>query len=101
MTDRPSWKDYFTEIVQVTAKRSPCNRLKVGCIIVKDRRIISTSYNGYLPNCNPNISIFSLEYLIDKNIIAALPTKFCSFTNPTCDKILLSEECSLLSPITK
>ena len=47
MTDRPSWKDYFTEIVQVT-KRSPCNRLKVGCILVKDNRIISQGYNGFI-----------------------------------------------------
>lgn len=56
MTDRPSWKDYFTEIVQVTAKRSPCNRLKVGCILVKDNRIISQGYNGFISGL-PHISI--------------------------------------------
>lgn len=56
MTERPSWKDYFTEIVQVTATRSPCNRLKVGCILVKDNRIISQGYNGFISGL-PHISI--------------------------------------------
>ena len=45
--DRPSWDDYFKEIVQVTAKRSSCSRLKVGCILVKDNRIIAQGYNGF------------------------------------------------------
>lgn len=48
---RPSWNEYFKEIVQVTAKRSPCDRLHVGCILVKDNRIISQGYNGFLPGC--------------------------------------------------
>ena len=46
---RPSWEEYFKDIVECTAKRSPCNRLKVGCLIVKDNRIIATGYNGFLP----------------------------------------------------
>ena len=53
---RLSWDQYFSEIVKVTAKRSPCDRLKVGCILVKDNRIISQGYNGFLPGC-PHKSI--------------------------------------------
>lgn len=49
--DRPSWNKYFKELVLVTAKRSSCKRLHVGCILVKDNRIISQGYNGYLPGC--------------------------------------------------
>ena len=49
--DRPSWDEYFKEIVQVTSKRSPCKRLQVGCLLVKDNRIISQGYNGFLPGC--------------------------------------------------
>lgn len=56
MSNRPSWNDYFKEIVQVTSKRSPCERLQVGCILVKDNRIVSQGYNGFLPGC-PHISI--------------------------------------------
>lgn len=49
--DRPDWDTYFKEIVQVTSKRSPCERLRVGCLLVKDNRIISQGYNGFLPGC--------------------------------------------------
>tara|TARA_B110000444_G_C18354661_1_gene373302 strand:- start:21 stop:431 length:411 start_codon:yes stop_codon:yes gene_type:complete len=56
MENRPDWNSYFKEIVQVTSKRSPCDRLKVGCLIVKDNRIISQGYNGFLPGC-PHKSI--------------------------------------------
>jgi len=48
---RPSWDEYFKEIVQVTAKRSPCKRLQVGCLLVHNNRIISQGYNGFLPGC--------------------------------------------------
>jgi dCMP deaminase len=47
--ERPSWNEYFKEIVQITSKRSSCERLKVGCLIVKENRIISQGYNGFLP----------------------------------------------------
>jgi dCMP deaminase len=53
---RPSWDDYFKEIVQVTAKRSPCERLHVGCVLVLEHRIVSQGYNGFLPGCE-HISI--------------------------------------------
>ena len=53
---RPCWDDYFKEIVCVTAKRSSCHRLKVGCVLVKDNRIIAQGYNGFLPGC-PHKSI--------------------------------------------
>ncbi len=46
---RPTWDQYFKEIVQVTATRSPCERLHVGCLLVRDNRIISQGYNGFLP----------------------------------------------------
>ena len=53
---RPTWDQYFKNIVQVTSTRSPCERLKVGCLLVKDNRIISQGYNGFLPGC-PHTSI--------------------------------------------
>ena len=54
--NRLSWDEYFKEIVSVTKNRSPCERLQVGCILVKDNRIISQGYNGFLPGC-PHESI--------------------------------------------
>jgi len=43
---RPSWDKYFMEIAKLVATRSTCLRRKVGAVIVKDRHILSTGYNG-------------------------------------------------------
>lgn len=43
---RPSWDEYFSEICRFLAKRSTCLRRNVGAIIVKDKRILATGYNG-------------------------------------------------------
>ena len=54
-TERPDWDHYFMEIAMVVARRSNCSRRHVAAVIVKDRRIISTGYNGTprgLKNCN-------------------------------------------------
>ena len=56
MTTRLNWDEYFSKIVSVTAERSSCERLHVGCLLVKDNRIISQGYNGFLPGC-PHTSI--------------------------------------------
>ncbi|RKZ23224.1 cytidine deaminase [bacterium] len=44
--DRPSWDEYFMEITELVAKRSTCLRRKVGAVVVKDKRILTTGYNG-------------------------------------------------------
>ncbi len=44
--ERPSWDDYFISIAWVVASRSNCLRRSVGAIIVADKRIVSTGYNG-------------------------------------------------------
>ena len=54
--NRLSWDEYFKKIVLVTKERSPCERLQVGCLLVKDNRIISQGYNGFLPGA-PHESI--------------------------------------------
>ena len=43
---RPSWDEYFMNITKLAAQRSTCLRRKVGAILVRDKRIISTGYNG-------------------------------------------------------
>lgn len=43
---RPSWDEYFMEIAKLTSQRSNCIKRRVGCIIVKDKRILSLGYNG-------------------------------------------------------
>jgi len=46
MEGRPSYDEYFMEMAHVVAKRSTCLRRKVGAILVKDKHILSTGYNG-------------------------------------------------------
>ena len=46
MKKRPSYDEYFMEMAYVIAKRSTCLRRKVGAILVKDKHILSTGYNG-------------------------------------------------------
>ncbi len=44
--ERPSWDEYFMEITHLVARRSTCLRRKVGAVLVKDRNILATGYNG-------------------------------------------------------
>lgn len=52
--ERPDWDRYFMDIAHVVARRGNCRRRQVAAVIVRDRRIISTGYNGTprgIPNC--------------------------------------------------
>lgn len=44
--DRPTWDEYFMQMADFAAKRTTCLRRAVGAVIVKDRRILATGYNG-------------------------------------------------------
>ena len=52
---RLEWDEYFMSIALLASQRSPCHRLHVGSVIVKDNRLISMGYNGYIPGA-PHIS---------------------------------------------
>ena len=43
---RPTWDEYFLSIALLVSKRSTCLRRKVGAVLVKDKRILATGYNG-------------------------------------------------------
>ncbi len=44
--DRPTWDEYFLSIAELVSKRSTCLRRSVGAVLVKDKRILATGYNG-------------------------------------------------------
>ncbi|MFQ6677702.1 MAG: cytidine/deoxycytidylate deaminase family protein [Fidelibacterota bacterium] len=53
--NRISWEKYFLNIAKEVATRSTCDRKNVGAVIVRDKMILSTGYNGSirgLPHCN-------------------------------------------------
>lgn len=55
MDRRASWDDYFMNIARVVASRATCDRKHVGAVLVRDRTILSTGYNGSirgLPHCS-------------------------------------------------
>lgn len=52
---RPNWDEYFMQIAELVAKRSTCLRRKVGAVLVREKRILCTGYNGPpqgLPHCS-------------------------------------------------
>jgi len=46
--DPVPWDDYFMSIAFLASMRSPCARLRVGSVVVKDHRIIAMGYNGFI-----------------------------------------------------
>ena len=53
--EKLDWNEYFMSIAFLISSRSNCHRLNVGSVIIKDNRILSAGYNGFLPNA-PHIS---------------------------------------------
>ena len=52
---RPDWDQYFMQLASLAAQRSNCMKRRVGCVLVREKRVISTGYNGTprnLKNCN-------------------------------------------------
>jgi len=48
---RPSWDEYFMALAKVVSIRSTCSSRHTGCVIVRDKQILSTGYNGSMPGC--------------------------------------------------
>lgn len=52
---RPTWDHYFMTLASLAARRSNCMRRQVGCVLVREKRVMSTGYNGtprHITNCN-------------------------------------------------
>ena len=56
-SERIDWDKYFMSIAILGSIRSSCNRLHVGCVIVKNNRTVSMGYNGFLPGALHNSRI--------------------------------------------
>jgi dCMP deaminase len=72
---RISWNEYFMSVAELVSRRSSCKKLNVGCVLVKDKRIISTGYNGHLPG-QPHVSM-----IVDNHELATVHAE----QNAICD----------------
>ena len=73
------WDRDFIEIAKIISEHSTCCRKKVGCVIVKDRRIISTGYNGTpsgMKHCNERFKIKDIESPIFMELHHKFATKY-------------------------
>ncbi len=46
---RPAWDTYFLKLAMLVSERATCPRMHCGCVLVRDKRILSTGYNGSIP----------------------------------------------------
>lgn len=58
---RPSWDEYFLKLAFLVAERSTCRRHHVGAIIVRDKRILTTGYNGAPSGCKDCLELGCLR----------------------------------------
>lgn len=49
MAKRPQWDEYFLKLAMLASERATCPRLHCGCVLVKDKEVVSTGYNGSIP----------------------------------------------------
>jgi dCMP deaminase len=88
LNERLSWDEYFMSTAILLSSRSTCNRLHVGCVLVKDKRIISGGYNGFLAGA-PHESIIVDNHEIatvhaEQNAIADCASRGVSVNGATC-----------------
>jgi len=74
--NRPDWDEYFFAIAQTVSSRSTCYRNKVGAVIVKDKEIISTGYNG-APSYQKNCLEMGFCYRDKNNILSGTSLERC------------------------
>lgn len=61
MKERPDWDVYFLEIASLVATRSTCRRRQVGAVLVRDKRVLTTGYNGAPANLKHCLDIGCLR----------------------------------------
>jgi dCMP deaminase len=49
MAHRPNWDEYFLKLAMLASERATCPRMHCGCVLVKDKNVIATGYNGSIP----------------------------------------------------
>lgn len=90
---RPDWDEYFMEIAHVVAKRSTCIRRQIGAVIVKDRRILTTGYNGAprgLAHCTDSACLRD-----EMGIISGTRHELCRALHSEMNAIIQAAQCGV------
>jgi dCMP deaminase len=88
MDKRPTVDEYFMEIAEVVAKRSTCLRNHVGAVIVRDKRILSTGYNGAPRNLEHCLDIGCIR--MQHNIASGTRHEMCRAVHAEQNAIIQS-----------
>ncbi|MCL7412253.1 MAG: cytidine/deoxycytidylate deaminase family protein [ANME-2 cluster archaeon] len=88
MVQRPTLDEYFMEIARVVAKRSTCLRNQVGAVIVLDKRILSTGYNGAPRNLQHCLDIGCIRQ--QQNIASGTRHELCRAVHAEQNAIIQS-----------
>jgi dCMP deaminase len=78
---RPTWDQYFMELASLASQRSNCMKRRVGCVLIRDKRVISTGYNGTprgLKNCNEGGCELSMDGEIPSQMLIVEKGKRCN-----------------------
>jgi dCMP deaminase len=102
--NRPTWDDYFFEVVKAVSKRASCNRGRSGCVIVKDNHILVTGYVGAPPgfsHCDEIGHDLEVRFRVDSNTDLSLAEKFSKVAlqenySVHCIRTIHAEENALL-----
>ena len=86
---RPTWHEYFMFIAKVVSTRSTCNSRPTGAVIVKDRRILATGYNGSMPG-SPHCSDFGPRFCFrrEKEVSESNKFGFCRASHAEANAIV-------------
>jgi dCMP deaminase len=85
---RQSWDDFFMNIAKEVGKMSTCISHQVGCVLVKDRHIIATGYNGVLkgrPHCNEIFSHIADDTIREEHHTWSLKNELHAEVNAVLD----------------
>jgi dCMP deaminase len=88
MDKRPTLDEYFMEIAEVVAKRTTCLRNKVGAVIVRDKRILATGYNGAPRNLEHCLDIGCIR--LQQNIESGTRHELCRAVHAEQNAIIQS-----------
>jgi len=104
---RPDWDEYFLDIAALVARRSTCLRRNVGAVLVRERRILSTGYNGAQQVCAivwiSAVSGFSSKSRQESGmnfVVGFMPNRMRSFRRPFMVLVLPARRCTVpISPV--